>query len=86
MNNGDIILGIDQEGNRIELTPGNGGRNCLGNGKHFDRDSEPVEICCDECDYLICCTNWDRACDKCYFENRSCRLGVRTAKKRGGKA
>ena len=30
--------------------PGNGGRNCPGNG-----NTEGVECCCDECDYLICC-------------------------------
>ena len=29
-----------------ELTPGNFGRDCLGNGEH-----EGVECCCDECDY-----------------------------------
>ncbi len=39
----------------IVLTPGNNGENCLGNGKHFDKDGNPIEACCDECDYAICC-------------------------------
>ncbi len=39
----------------IVLTPGNNGENCLGNGKHFDEDGNPIEACCDECDYAICC-------------------------------
>ena len=33
------------------LTPGNMGKNCLGNGSHLE-----IECCCDECDYLMCCT------------------------------
>ena len=32
------------------LTPGNLGRNCMGNGLHPN-----VECCCDECDYMLCC-------------------------------
>ncbi len=39
----------------IELTPGNGGKDCLGNGEHFHKDGRPIECCCDECDYMICC-------------------------------
>ena len=39
----------------IELTPGNHGTNCLGNGEHFYKNGEPIECCCDECDYMICC-------------------------------
>jgi len=39
----------------IELTPGNGGRDCLGNGERFYENGERVECCCDECDYMICC-------------------------------
>lgn len=32
------------------LIPGNGGKDCPGNG------SNPlVECCCEECDYLLCC-------------------------------
>ncbi len=33
------------------LIPGNGGRDCPGNGLH-----PGIECCCEECDYLICCT------------------------------
>ncbi len=32
------------------LTPGNQGKDCLGNGLHPD-----WECCCDECDYMLCC-------------------------------
>lgn len=39
----------------VELTPGNGGADCLGNGTHFYGDGTPVECCCDECDYFLCC-------------------------------
>ena len=34
----------------IELTPGNYGSDCLGNG-----NNEGVECCCDEGDYFLCC-------------------------------
>ena len=34
----------------IILTPGNGGRDCLGNGEF-----PGIECCCDECDYMLCC-------------------------------
>ena len=39
----------------IELTPGNCGNDCLGNGEHFDDRGNPIECCCDECDYMLCC-------------------------------
>ncbi|MBQ2816196.1 MAG: hypothetical protein IJE65_05980 [Clostridia bacterium] len=39
----------------IELTPGNRGRDCLGNGRHFDERGKRIECCCDECDYYLCC-------------------------------
>jgi len=32
------------------LTPGNGGKDCLGNGFH-----KGIECCCDACDYFLCC-------------------------------
>ena len=35
----------------IELTPENGGVDCLGNGR-----GKGAEGCCDECNYLLCCT------------------------------
>lgn len=47
----------------IELTPGNNGRNCLGNGQHSDKNGNTIECCCDECDYMLCCL-----CDEDYKE------------------
>ena len=38
----------------IELTPGDP-EHCLGNGEHVDADGQPIECCCDECDYLMDC-------------------------------
>lgn len=35
-----------------ELTPGNYGADCLGNGMR-----PPFPCCCDECDYMLCCLN-----------------------------
>ena len=39
----------------IKLTPGNEGKDCLGNGEHFDENGNIIECCCNECDYLIRC-------------------------------
>ena len=39
----------------VELTPGNKGEDCLGNGSHIRPDGTPIPCCCDECDYLMCC-------------------------------
>jgi len=39
----------------IKLTPGNEGKDCLGNGAHFDENGNRIECCCDECDYLKLC-------------------------------
>jgi len=39
----------------VELTPGNGGRDCKGNGLHYDENGGLIECCCDECDYAVCC-------------------------------
>ena len=46
---------IDETG--IVLTPGNTGKDCLGNGEHFDDKGNLIECCCDECDYFLCCVN-----------------------------
>ena len=45
-----------------ELTPGNLGKDCLGNGTYKGQ-----ECCCDECDYMLCCIdeNWKKACISC---------------------
>lgn len=38
----------------IEITPGNMSI-CFGNGEHINEESNLIECCCDECDYLILC-------------------------------
>lgn len=45
----------------IELIPGNGGKDCPGNGENGN------ECCCDECNYLGCCLNYHRkkSCNEC---------------------
>ncbi len=62
----------------IELIPGNGGKDCPGNGENGN------ECCCDECDYLGCCINHFRKkpCNECLVlrcprnENHSFRAEV----------
>lgn len=51
----------------IVLTPGNMGEFCAGNGKHFNDDGKLIECCCDECDYLMCCTDMhnNKECLEC---------------------
>lgn len=51
----------------IELTPGNHGIDCLGNGEHIDINGELIECCCDECDYMLCCIEdvSDSNCNEC---------------------
>lgn len=51
----------------IVLTPGDYGNLCLGNGKHTDVNGKPIECCCDECDYALCCLeNYDlNNCENC---------------------
>ena len=51
----------------IELTPGNQWQDCRGNGSHYDKDGNPLECCCDECDYMLCCVslNFPEICLSC---------------------
>lgn len=42
----------------MKLIPGNYGKDCPANGFHADEDGELIECCCDECDYLMCCTGF----------------------------
>ena len=58
----------------IVLTPGNCGDHCMGNGKHFDADGQPIECCCDECSYMLCClqTHDSKECLSC--KDRECPL------------
>ena len=37
------------------LTPGEEGKNCLGNGMHYDGQGNLIECCCEECDYYLEC-------------------------------
>ena len=39
----------------IKLTPGNGGKDCLGNGEYYDENGILIECCCNECDYMVEC-------------------------------
>lgn len=56
----------------IELTPGNNGDDCLGNGEHVDSNGNIIECCCDECNYLMCCVMNDNniLCKTC--TNKKC--------------
>ena len=38
-----------------KLVPGNGGKDCPGNGEHYDETGQCIECCCDECDYFLDC-------------------------------
>ena len=51
----------------ITLTPGNMGKDCLGNGEHFDDIGNLIECLCDECDYMLCCMQeiTKEKCKKC---------------------
>lgn len=46
----------------VELTPGNMGRDCPGNGLHT-----LYECCCEECDYMLCCleSHNPQECEHC---------------------
>ena len=48
-----------------QLIPGNGGLDCPGSGE-----------CCDECDYLICCTDYNGLCSQCFAENGKCSIAA----------
>lgn len=37
------------------LVPGNGGKDCPGNGLHKDAQGNVIECCCEECDHWIDC-------------------------------
>ena len=60
----------------VQLTPGNNGEEYKGNGKHLDEYGILIECCCDECDYLICCTSDDVNCDECM--DKDCPRKVNT--------
>lgn len=39
----------------VALIPGNGGKDCPGNGSYTDASGRPIECCCDECEYMLLC-------------------------------
>ena len=51
----------------IELTPGNWGKDCKGNGMCIDDNGDSIECCCDECDFMMCCftCDWKERCKSC---------------------
>lgn len=53
----------------VILFPGNKGRDCLGNGKHYDSKGKIIECCCDECNYLECCIAEKTLCSVCEDNN-----------------
>ena len=63
---------------KTELTPGNLGEDCKGNGKHTTSDGIRIECCCNECGYYLCCVNnvSQEECEKC-SDTRCVRSGKR---------
>ena len=52
------------------LIPGNNGKGCPGNGKRRDYLGRPI-ICCEECDYALCCfeAHGEEDCKDCLDKN-----------------
>ena len=48
----------------VVLVPGNGGRDCPGNGETYDAQGHLIECCCDEWDDLLCCVA-QTECSRC---------------------
>lgn len=51
--------------NGITLFPGNFGKECIGNGEHTDNKGDIIPLCCDECDYILCCIEDSPDCLNC---------------------
>lgn len=51
----------------FKITPGNGGKECKGNGTYKDDDGNEIECLCDECDFFMCCIDEDfeKYCENC---------------------
>ena len=51
----------------IEITPGNLGQDCLGNGEHLDQNGKKIKCLCGSCDYCPCCiyTDFRVFCSEC---------------------
>ncbi len=54
------------------LVPGNGGRDCPGNGSGRDESGNRIECCCEACDWALCCedSHEPAACLRC--DERDC--------------
>ena len=61
-------MSVPDQNDDIILIPGDGGARCPGNG------AQGMEPQCDECDYLICCTNFSGLCDQCFRAHGGCPL------------
>lgn len=50
-----------------KLIPGDGGKDCPLNGERKNIFGKLIECGCDECDYLLCCTNGSNRedCGRC---------------------
>lgn len=62
----------------IMLNPTNLGKNCLGNGKHYDKNGNLIPICCDECDFYICCIDINTNCNICTNEKCTIKISINT--------
>ena len=51
-----------------ELIPGCGGLYCPGNGQQKDLKGNPIECCCEEFDYYMCCleNHSEEECEICF--------------------
>ena len=51
----------------FKYVPGNGGRDCPGDGRHKDAFGNLIECQCDECDFLLCCIDddFEKDCTDC---------------------
>ena len=49
----------------INLYPGDFGKDCIGNGEHTDEKGNIIPMCCDECDYIMCCISGNTDCLVC---------------------
>ena len=53
----------------LKLIPGNKGKDCPMNGMHIDENGKIIECGCDECDFMMCCTeNFNyQLCKNCFY-------------------
>lgn len=66
----------------VRLIPGNNGRDCMGNGEHSDMFGNIIECCCDECDYLLCCTGNSFSYSCMYCDNKECPRSYKLTNKK----